>query len=337
MSEVYELSTDSSAVDLARLALYEPEIATVSSELLLVSHPSVVQALWRQKGRIDEDVEGYRATRDKLYSLCESHREDSRTRAGRKFEEIANVTGFQETLETSGKKGVVLDLCGAPGAFSIMLHKKYPRMKIVGFSLKAGIPWFEGLGENFRIFFGADGTGDIYQKENRKSLSSEILACPLIVADGGFEETSNLQELVMARLIFCETLTAMTCLSDEGNFLCKLFDVFSEFSRSLLFVLVKAFRRVAIVKPASSRPVNSERYVVCFGYRRCAQVIRHLERIVDTFDSDNIPVSLVPRDLVEGDREFVESLDVMTVDLAMRQTAALKKVLDERDKRKKKR
>jgi 23S rRNA U2552 (ribose-2'-O)-methylase RlmE/FtsJ len=283
MSEVYELISDTKTLDLSSLNSFQPELASICSDrdLLLSSHSSIVQSLWRQKGRIDEDVEEYRTTRDKLFNLSDSIKEDSRTRAGRKFEEIAHVTDLFSDLQkklSTAKESVVLDLCGAPGAFSIFLHKKFATIKIIGFSLKDGIPWFELRDNFFRVFFGADETGDIYKEENRKSILTEISdrSCPLVVADGGFEEISDLQELVMARLIFCEVLTAMAALSDGGNFLCKLFDVFSEFSQSLLFILVKVFTRVVVVKPASSRSVNSERYVVCSDYGKCPEIVKHL-------------------------------------------------------------
>lgn len=45
-----------------------------------------------------------------------------------------------------------------------------------------------------------------------------------------------------------------------GSFVCKLFDLFTKFSVGLVYLLYRAFNRVAIFKPVTSRPANSERW-----------------------------------------------------------------------------
>jgi len=47
-----------------------------------------------------------------------------------------------------------------------------------------------------------------------------------------------------------------------GHFVCKLFDVFTRFSVGLIYLMYRAFERVALFKPVTSRPANSERYAV---------------------------------------------------------------------------
>ena len=42
--------------------------------------------------------------------------------------------------------------------------------------------------------------------------------------------------------------------------MCKLFDIFTPFSVGLIYLLFRAFVRVSIHKPVTSRPANSERY-----------------------------------------------------------------------------
>ena len=46
-----------------------------------------------------------------------------------------------------------------------------------------------------------------------------------------------------------------------GNFVCKLFDLFTPFSVGLVYLMYKAFHHVSIFKPVTSRPANSERQV----------------------------------------------------------------------------
>jgi cap1 methyltransferase len=56
-----------------------------------------------------------------------------------------------------------------------------------------------------------------------------------------------------------------TCRISGGHFVCKLFDVFTPFSVGLLYLLYVCFERITLHKPLTSRPANSERYVICKG------------------------------------------------------------------------
>lgn len=47
----------------------------------------------------------------------------------------------------------------------------------------------------------------------------------------------------------------------DGNFVCKTFDLYTPFSVGLVHLLRYAFEKVAIIKPLTSRPANSERFV----------------------------------------------------------------------------
>ena len=42
--------------------------------------------------------------------------------------------------------------------------------------------------------------------------------------------------------------------------MCKLFDIFTPFSVGLVYLMYRAFQRISIYKPVTSRPANSERY-----------------------------------------------------------------------------
>ena len=47
----------------------------------------------------------------------------------------------------------------------------------------------------------------------------------------------------------------------------KIFDVFHPLTASLLYLAALCFDGVALIKPNQSRPANSERYVICRGYK----------------------------------------------------------------------
>lgn len=51
-------------------------------------------------------------------------------------------------------------------------------------------------------------------------------------------------------------------LRQGGHFVCKLFDVTLSGTAQLIAFLCHSFERVAIIKPITSRPASSERYIV---------------------------------------------------------------------------
>ena len=62
-------------------------------------------------------------------------------------------------------------------------------------------------------------------------------------------------------------------LREGGNFVCKLFDLFTPFSVGLVYLMSFCFERIAIFKPVTSRPANSERYIICQGKKgNCDEV-----------------------------------------------------------------
>ena len=47
----------------------------------------------------------------------------------------------------------------------------------------------------------------------------------------------------------------------DGDFVVKMFEICTPFTAGLLYILYSTFERISIVKPYSSRPGNSERWV----------------------------------------------------------------------------
>jgi hypothetical protein len=51
-----------------------------------------------------------------------------------------------------------------------------------------------------------------------------------------------------------------------GVFILKIYDVHFEITNQLLMLLCLYYRKVGIIKPLTSRPGNSEKYVLCEGF-----------------------------------------------------------------------
>ncbi|KFH10875.1 ribosomal RNA large subunit methyltransferase J protein [Toxoplasma gondii MAS] len=103
----------------------------------------------------------------------------------------------------------------------------------------------------------------------------------LIVADGGItipkktvtgQHLDNYQELLTGRLLLSEFLIAFQLLQHGGTFICTVFDSFTSFTASLLFLCIALFEEVYIVKPSRNRWTNSERQLVALKFRRFRSV-----------------------------------------------------------------
>jgi len=120
-----------------------------------------------------------------------------------------------------------------------------------------------------------DGSGSVYVEPNLRAVEQAVLLrtnnqrVSLYMADGGFsvEGDENLQEVKLQQLILCQFLAGLLLLRPGGVFLCKIFDVFTPFTAGLLHFLYCSFDQFALIKPVTSRPANSERYVVCIGLK----------------------------------------------------------------------
>ncbi len=90
----------------------------------------------------------------------------------------------------------------------------------------------------------------------------------IVSADGGFDYSAdfNGQELNSTQIIYSEIAIALNILIKGGSFVCKVFDLFSVSMVKMVELLNRHFERVYIYKPETSRPANSEKYIVCLHF-----------------------------------------------------------------------
>lgn len=128
------------------------------------------------------------------------------------------------------------------------------------------------LKKNKNVFIekGIDETGDLYSPNNFKySYETYKNSMDFITADGGFDFSVdfNKQESMALRLIFTEVIYAIVMQKKNGNFVLKMFDTFLKSSIDIIFLLSSLYSEVCITKPDTSRTANSERYIVCKGFK----------------------------------------------------------------------
>ncbi|XP_002738079.1 cap-specific mRNA (nucleoside-2'-O-)-methyltransferase 1-like [Saccoglossus kowalevskii] len=240
------------------------------------------------------------------------------------------------------------DICAGPGGFSeYVLWRKNWHAKGFGFTLKGANDFkledfFSTSPELFEPYYGVDGIdgdGNIYRSDNLKEFQRFVLqntdgkGVHFVMADGGFSVAGqeNIQEILSKQLLLCQFLCALSIIREGGNFVCKTFDLFTPFSVGLIYLLYRAFQRVTLFKPVTSRPANSERYVVCQGLRSDTKPIHdylfevniHLNKLENT--NQDI-TDVVPLEMIKEDRNFFEYVTKSHESLAIQQARALKKI-----------
>lgn len=143
---------------------------------------------------------------------------------------------------------------------------------------------------NIYISTGSDGTGNLYNLKNILHFYKETGKVDLVTGDGGIDYSNNfnIQEQLSYRLIFCEIVTAFTINKIGGSFVLKIFDVFTQLTVEMLYLLNCFYDHIIISKPFTSRPANSEKYIIAKGFKGVPTYYLHqLYYIVNNWN-DNI-------------------------------------------------
>ena len=133
-----------------------------------------------------------------------------------------------------------------------------------------------------------EATGDLLQKENLQHFKDVDLKgqkCALVTADGGIhlegDDSYSLQEVANIKLFFAEALYALNVQELGGSFVMKIYDIYFEITVELILLLAFYYEKITIFKPLTSRPANSEKYVIAEGFKGISD--DHLERLDDLF------------------------------------------------------
>jgi hypothetical protein len=117
-----------------------------------------------------------------------------------------------------------------------------------------------------KIEYGPSGDGDLYKVENLDYIYyNHKQLYELVTGDGGFDFSIdfNKQETLAMKLILSEIIYGLVLTKNGGNFVVKIFDLFTTCSYEIIYLLSCFFSEVYICKPDTSRYGNSEKYIVC--------------------------------------------------------------------------
>ena len=141
---------------------------------------------------------------------------------------------------------------------------------------------------NVHILSGIDGIGDLYNIDNIKYLINKFKfnKVKLVTGDGGFDFSIdyNLQEY-MAKLLLSQIIVALGSIDKNGTFICKFYDLNNKLSVELIYLLQCHFTNLHIFKPKSSRLANSEKYIVCKGFKNIST--KYLDILINLLNRFN--------------------------------------------------
>lgn len=295
----------------------------------LVEFQELKTVLNRTKQKLDcFDLDQWHAHTSKMNpaGLVVNHvrkyvRPDFLTQAWCKFYEIACGSSLLPSDVIAEDRVCTVHLCEAPGAFVsslnhyVAVNHERSRLRWLAMTLN---PYHEGngrpdtVGDDRLILntldhweFGPDYTGDIFQAGYAEHLRRTArdrfdgdAAC-LVTADGSMDcsDDPGEQENAVSRLHDYECMVALNVLRDGGSLVLKMFTAFECNTICRVYLLCCLFGSVVLRKPATSKPGNSEVYVVCTGYRGRSSALPFVRKFFSagdhaaaaTFPSSQIP------------------------------------------------
>jgi len=181
-------------------------------------------------------------------------------------------------------------ICEAPGGFieciTDIRRKKNLRTDYISISKQDPLIKYDNYLEENNLFYG-DITENINEKIN-KILLKFPNGVDIVTADGGFDvKIFEAQEIISSKLLLCEIYLALKTQKIGGMFIIKFFDMFSHNSIIYYMLLCTFYNYVKIIKPQTSRNCNSERYIVCYGYKGINFLINDIYTVINNFKISN--------------------------------------------------
>jgi 23S rRNA U2552 (ribose-2'-O)-methylase RlmE/FtsJ len=158
-----------------------------------------------------------------------------------------------------------------------------------------------------------------------------------ITADGGFDYSENLnfQEQLSYRMIFNEIIVAITIQKVGGDFVLKVFDTMTDFTKKIIYLLTLYYEDVFIIKPYTSRSANSEKYIYCKSFRGITKSnIQLWHNVINDWNylkMQNPQSEIVNINGFEMTAEFLESMANYNVEYLKYQRKSLEFILEKLD------
>lgn len=238
----------------------------------LETHKRRIDPVERAWDRIKKTLHDYEYVYSSSYSQKNISSKVPISRSYFKLKEILQV--FNVSVGPASRIACVAE---APGGFVECVREMDARVE--GITLRSKDPkvpyWHRKVSEDPKVTLhtGPSNDGDIYKFKNILTFIKDIgpHSMDVVTGDGGFDNSGdyNHQEGNSFPLIYSEMYLAMYLQKLGGSFICKLFDTFDARTIRLIALLRPCYETMSFYKPCLSRVSNSEKYVVCTGFKGC--------------------------------------------------------------------
>ena len=184
----------------------------------------------------------------------------------------------------------------------------------------------------------AKSTGDITDIKTislfKKDIEETKQYADLITADGEFEwDDINFQEQEGYKLILGEIIAALNVQAKEGHFVLKIFESFTIPTIKLLYLLSSFYNETYIYKPSFSRPSDSERYLICKGFKYDQKKdstllnkrIKSLQNILEKMNSLKFVFDIYPN--LQIPQSFINKIKFINIKIANPQQIMINEII----------
>ncbi len=145
-----------------------------------------------------------------------------------------------------------------------------------------------------------------------------------VTADGGIDDERRYdsKEEMHYALILGEVVGILLNQRLHGSAVIKIFETFTETTVSILNLLQMHYRHCAFIKPTTSRATNSEKYMICFGFKGLQFGSSQLLSLLDVEPTRDMKLS------VEISETFLRKCLEATRECSERQVEAIGYIVD---------
>jgi cap1 methyltransferase len=208
-----------------------------------------------------------------------------KTTVSRAYYKLWEIIISHPWLISPENNGDTLHICDAPGGFTGCVSDYFDKLRVSDtFHFATSlihpedtlVPSFKKqIVDNKKVVIIKEEDCDINNpriatKIIKKIKQSSNKGISFITADGGIPDKGeyNSKEETHIELFFSEIFISLECLGENGCLVMKIFDIYTKETLSIINLLYLFFDQVCICKPETSRPTNSEKYVVCKGFKK---------------------------------------------------------------------
>lgn len=205
--------------------------------------------------------------------------------------------------------------------------KFYGKEKPLRFNLHKTHPIKDSKGSKLK------DNGDLTTKKTRDLFGGNFSQkkANFVTADGGFDwKNENLQEQEAYKLILSQIVTALKIQASKGNFICKIYESFTEITAKFILILKSFYEQVFVCKPLMSRASNSEKYIVCLRFKDDkgnAKKISSIETILEKMTTSNSAQALDMFTDYQFEPEFYSTLIGLNTKLSNRQFEEINNII----------